>query len=439
MRHMLDGGVVDSRLRRESLVTSVAILFSGSVLSQGLASVILLVTARTLGSAAYGQYTTCLVLTSFTSILFSLGLDIWLLNMGGRDPEDLHRYLGSVLVIKTVLGGLWYLLMYAVSPYLNGLLNSEAFEPRLVRVSAMSVWFDSAFATILVGYKARLENRMTSVIQVGSRAVWLLATFVAARLGVESVNVYAWIRMLVGLASFAVAAALVASSIGFRPRYSIILRALRESFPFAASEFLALASMRLDTLAIALVLNPRDVGLYAPVVGLVTACFMAPAAVYTVVVPILGRLYRSDLYQFWLLVRKILAALLILGSAMAVCAFAGSGLLIGLLGSSYGAADRLLRIMSIVLLLHSLTYGMAAVLVVTERQAQRVTVQAITVVVNALLSVCAAVAVGIVGVPWAYVASELVLLVGYACLVRQHYVRLRTREIQKETLWDAVS
>jgi O-antigen/teichoic acid export membrane protein len=68
-------------LNRSKIFGSIATLFSGSVVAQGMTALALLLTARQLKVDAYGQYTACITITSMLSILFSLGLDVWLLRL----------------------------------------------------------------------------------------------------------------------------------------------------------------------------------------------------------------------------------------------------------------------------------------------------------------------------------------------------------------------
>jgi hypothetical protein len=85
---------------RSKIIANIATLFSGSIVAQGMTALTLLLTARQLQVDSYGQYAACITLTSMLSILFSLGLDIWLLREGGKAPHQIGDLAGSVLGVK---------------------------------------------------------------------------------------------------------------------------------------------------------------------------------------------------------------------------------------------------------------------------------------------------------------------------------------------------
>ena len=106
-------------LTRGAMARSMATLFSGSIVAQGMTALALLLTARQLGVEGYGQYAACIAITSLASILFSLGLDLWLLREGGRSVHRLPAYAGSVLGIKALFGLAWMAAFFLLAPLLN--------------------------------------------------------------------------------------------------------------------------------------------------------------------------------------------------------------------------------------------------------------------------------------------------------------------------------
>jgi O-antigen/teichoic acid export membrane protein len=407
------------QLNRRLVISNIASLFSSSVLSQGMTSLALLLTARQLGPAGYGQYAGSFVLTSLSSIVFSLGMDIWLLREGSRDQPRLGELLGSVLAIKGTLGAVWLGLILLLSP----LLNPDSFPVDLVRLSALSVWLDSLFGTVLTAYKASLRNEVTLVLESSSDGVWLLVTLGLIALGVQQAQVYILVRVIVLLVSLIVALYLAWRWLVLRAVLQIAKRVLGECFPYAASEFLAWASMRVDVLIAAFYMGGHAVGLYSPAVGIVNALFLVPATVYMVVVPVLSNLFGTDVQQAWLTAKRAIALLFVIGIGMSTALVVGAGLLVSLLGDSFAGSREILQILGIILALHSLSYGMAAILVAANQQRRRVVVQAVAVSINAILNLLIVRWAGIRGVAVVYVLTEVVLLVGYTGLVRSYHVK----------------
>ncbi len=418
---MIRGPVSLPRFDRRTIITNILALFSGSVVAQGMTSLALLLTARQLSADIYGQYAASYVLTGFASIAFNLGLDIWLLREGSRKPESLAEYLGSILAIKLGIGLVWFVLLSAAAPHLNRLLNSTAFPPSLLRLSAISVWLDCMLASLLTSYKARLANKMTSILQMSSRGAWLLGTLILISANVVHASSFMLLRVLVLLIAFVTVLLLVAQRIGYRVTVLTIRSILRAASPFAASEFLAWASMRVDTLIIALTLGQTQVGIYSPAVGIVNALHMVPATVYAVVMPVLSRSFSLNAAQAWLTTRRMLLLLMVLGLILALGTLAVSGFVPRLLGDSYAGSGPILAILSSVLLLHSLTFGMAAVLVATNQQNKRVIAQVIAVTLNIVLNLLIVPTYGIRGAAVVYVTTEITLLTGYSVFAYRKY------------------
>jgi O-antigen/teichoic acid export membrane protein len=108
-------------LNRAKIVGNITTLLSGSVVAQGMTAFALLLTARQLMVDGYGQYAACITITSMLSIFFSLGLDVWLLREGGRDPSRIAEIAGSVLSIKASLGLIWILGLWFLVPLFNNI------------------------------------------------------------------------------------------------------------------------------------------------------------------------------------------------------------------------------------------------------------------------------------------------------------------------------
>jgi O-antigen/teichoic acid export membrane protein len=421
---------MELKFNRRIMVENIAALFSGSAVAQGMTALALLLTARQLGAAVYGQYAASLALTSFSAILFSLGMDIWLLREGGRRLERLGELLGSVLGIKVGLGLVWFALLAIIAPWLNPLIHTNSFPAELVRLSALAVWLDNTFLSVLTSFKASLRNKYTSALNAGSDILWLLATVLLIFAGSKNASAYFLARITVLAGSLVLALALAGRSIEIRPKLGTMRRILKEAFPYAASEFLAWTSMRLDVLIVAMILGEVAVGLYSPAVGLANALFIIPAAVYAVILPVLSNLFASHVDQAWLTAKRSLWLLIVLGAGLSVALYLLAGPLVSLLGTSFAGSQEILQILSVILFIHSISFGMAAILVAVNEQAKRTVVQAIAVAINGVFNLLAVSVLGIRGAAYVYVLTEVVLAGGYTWLVLRYRARTRAEPSQ---------
>lgn len=410
------------QLNRRNVVQNIAALFSGSMVAQGMTALALLLTARQIGAAAYGQYASCFILASLTSIVFSLGLDIWLLREGGRNPARLAEAVGSVLAIKLVLGLGWLAAMLALSP----LLDSGTFPMSLLQLTVVSIWLDTLFSTPLTAFKASLRNQFTSLLEGGADTAWFAVTLALIAAGERQAANFIWARIAVQAIFLAIALALVGRVVRLQPNLPTARRAVRETLPFAASEFLAWTSMRVDVLIVALLLGETEVGQYSPAVGIINAAFLIPAAVYLVVTPVLSNLFVTNVRQGWLTAKRSLLLLLAVGVAMSAALFLLAGPAAALLGQSFRGSRQVLQILSAILFVHSLSFGLAAILIAANLQTRRTVVQVVAVLVNVSLNLLVVRWVGIRGAAVVYVITEMVLFSGYGWLVWQHWRQTET-------------
>jgi O-antigen/teichoic acid export membrane protein len=210
---------------------------------------------------------------------------------------------------------------------------------------------------------------------------------------------------------------------GLSSSLTTIRRVLREALPFAASDFLGWLSLRADVLIIALALGEQAVGLYAPAVGIVNALFLIPASVHGVMVPVLSRLYPANTGQAEITAKRTVLLLLAIGVGLSLALWASAPLLVSLLSQSFSDSLGVLRILSTILLFKSGSFAMAAILIAIGRQSRRTIVQAVAVALNIGLNLWIVYRLGIEGVAWVYVLTELLTVFGYTWLVQRYRPR----------------
>jgi O-antigen/teichoic acid export membrane protein len=407
---------VPDKFTRNKILDNIASLFSGSLIAQGMTVLALLFTARQVGATDYGRYAAAFALTGFTSILFNLGLDLWLLSQGGRQPGQLNQFISTVLLIKS-LGGLPWFVIIAVSTIF---LNQNTFPRNILLLSAFTVWLDSLFATTLTAFKTSLHNRITSLLEAGSDILWFLTTLVFITLNTRNVVVFIEIRSLVLLLTLTAALLTVKRFFGFSFNLSVLRMALSESLPFAVSEFLSWTLLRSDVIIISLALGAFAAGVYSPAVGVVNGLFLVPSSVYMVMVPVLSNRYGNDPKQANITAKRTILLLVVVGLLLTLGFTAGAPLLVSFLESSFSESLKIMQILSPILLLKSISFAMATIIVATDNQGQRTIVQAIATGTNIILNLIIVNYLGVYGVAAVYVFTELLILVGYGWIVQRY-------------------
>lgn len=404
-------------ITKKSLAGSIAALFSGSFVAQATTALASLLTARYLGPALFGQYSASFVLAAVTTIVFSLGLDLWLLREGGRHELSLKEMTASVLAIKLAGGLPWLILLTMIAPR----LVPQTYPAVLLFWSAAAVALDSLFATALYSFKARLRNRLASFLEASCDLFWLLGVLALIWQGAALPEAFAQARALALVIFLSVAVVFILRSEGLNFSTHVTRKALHSAPPYAASELLASATSRLDIVIVSVVLGGFAVGLYSPVVNLMNAAFLAPLAVHIVMVPVLSNLFFHNFARGLRVARLTIVGLLGMGVALTAVFLAAAPLMVWVLGESYAPSLGLLRILSLILFFKSISFAMAAILVAAGKQAKRSAAQAVAVVFNLVMNLLVVHRFGLPGIAWVYVFTEMILFIGYTYLVvREH-------------------
>jgi O-antigen/teichoic acid export membrane protein len=400
-------------LSRKTVVSNVVSLTAGSAIAQFLMAGSVLLAARALGPAEFGAYAATFSAVALSSVIFNLGLDTWLLRSGARQPGRMSLLLGNALTLKLALGIPWLLVVTFVLPR----LNPQTFQLPLVVISGLSVWMEGLFAAGLSAFKALLRNETTALLLVAARGAVFILTALLALAGTQDANMFAGVRLVMGAAAVAATVLLLPVRPAFGRGSGQLIGTAKASFPYALSDLLISVYVQADVTIAAIILGRRPVGYYSPASNVVSALTVVPAALFYVTVPVLTGALQQGWQKFKKLLRTTMTAYFLVGLALWAITWLSRYVLPLLLGEAFRPSAPLLAILSPILFLKTCSLGAAAVLVAVGWQVRRLYVQTAAAVVNVTLNLLLIGQFGISGVAWVYVASELLLMVGYLALV----------------------
>ncbi len=397
---------------RQILGNFVALL-SGIGVARILSAVSLILLARQVGPSSYGQFVACLSLTKITAILFSWGLDGWLLWKGGQSHErsTLALNSGVSLAWKTGLGILWFGLLYVMA----GWLNPQTFPRDILLMTGLIVWADDITNTVWSVFKITLNNDVTFRIITLVQLLLLVATAALVVINVDRLTTYLWVRVFVVGVGSVWAIWILFHTFGIKFETRSMLPALIAAAPFAGSLALFLIYERADVTIIGVFLGQEQAGLYAPASTIVSSLVLIPASSFAVMVPVLTRANQSlTPGESRSLFRRLLSVNILLGIILALILVVSAPQLVRLVyGDSFAASEQVLEILALVLGLRCVTFAVAAALVASGRQKYRLGAQFVAASISVLVNLIIVQKWGIIGVAWVYVATEAVLLVGY--------------------------
>lgn len=401
---------------RRQFLFNYGALFTGTAAARLLAGISLILIARQVGAAQFGQLTASLALAKITSVAFALGLEGWLLANGFREGDRhlLARRSTAVLTVTAGGGLLWLIAYIGVTPW----LNSDVFPHAVVLLCALSVWLEEILNVVATAFKTAINNHITFAIITGSQLLLAVLIVIQVILGQEQLFAFLQIRVLGMAISAGAAIWLMSRYISLQVAWADIVAILKATPPFALSQTLNLIYERADVVIVGAWLGKEQAGFYTPATTILIALFLIPGTLYGILSPMFSRLAAQSLRRFKRFFYKALFGSMALGIGLTVLVYwSAPHLIFWLYGAEYQRAGELLAILSGVLFFRSLTFPLAAFLVTVHWQTRRLLPQIVSALTNVTLNLLIIHTRGIRGVAWVYVLSEAVLMLGYALLV----------------------
>jgi len=318
-----------------------------------------------------------------------------------------------VLSLKASIGLIWAGLLIGLAPS----LRPDLFGFGLLALCVADVWFDSLLITMLAVLNIKRDITAYSVSILLLRGLKLIVLLVMIAVGSRSVMLIAGLRAAIA-GGLAVAVFLMLR-LDFRfARRQESLRMLRDSRAYTYSEFFSVIYMQADINLLTLLQGKVMAGIYSPALSVINALFIIPSSVYTFSIPTLARTYHEMPQRLPAAARQLLVGITLMGIVL----FAGVGILGDdlvrlLLGSEYETTGQLITLLSPVLLLKCLEFGLASLIVALNKQKERIFPQMIAAAMNVGLNLWLIPLYGVFGAARVYVISEVVLFLGYGIIV----------------------
>lgn len=373
-----------------------------------------LLLANYLGPGLFGLYTGHLSIVLLFSFVINWGFDTYFLFRSGsfQSRLEVNSFNGKIVFTKMILGLFW----------ITGLtFIAYSFDPNFFRIDlllliSVDTLLESVFLTQLTALNIKKETQALSFLLFFSRVARLVGGFVLVFFGISSIASFFVIRLIATLI-FTLYSIVVSGMRLSIFKFKIVKNIWRSSVSYGLSETMALIYAQVDISLLAILLGEVETGLYTTSSRLIIALFSIPNAGYALVIPRLRDIYLSNKQQFVKYYFKIQIGFLILGLALFGGVFISGKWLVSLiLIEEYSISGELLQVLSVVLLLKSLNFGFGALLVSLGWQKIRLIPQLITALMAITLNIIFIPRFGLFGAAYVYIASETILLMGYALL-----------------------
>ena len=190
-------------------------------------------------------------------------------------------------------------------------------------------------------------------------------------------------------------------------------RALFKNKAYFLSELMAFVYTQGNTLALASVSSTTEVARFSVVSSLIMASYIIPGVIYQWSLPRLAAL-RSDKNGFVKEALRNARQVMLLTVLPGLVVFVISPQIIAiLLGEKYSSSAEILRIMTVVFIVHSICFIPAACLTALGKQSERSKIQFVGGVVSLIITTLLGFFQGAYGAATGCLVAELILMVGY--------------------------
>jgi O-antigen/teichoic acid export membrane protein len=388
------------------LISGLSAAISGVFLSYLLSATVQTLIVRQLGRLLYGEYATLVAALGLMTSLLGFGLDIWLLNEGGRAPANLARNIAHVLRIK--LFGAAILLILVGIAWANQIVQTPAFV-----VGVIGIICDSLTNTGYNALRALRRNGQVAIFQVIAPLVLLMALLVMQN---TTISIFALFCVQAACSS-ALALILLrrlSNICGplFGHRFDLIYL-VRGAWLFVLSDALSNLYTQSSIVILGRLVDPSAVGLFKPALNIIGFTFLVPSLIFLVGLPHLNAAGLSS-QQYRGLVRAMTIGALLYGLAVLIGLWFFADLIIKILfGAGYAAALPLVQMMSLIPLFKAGSFVCVAILLSLDRQRLRVGIQAVIAVASLISGLLIIPLYGLSGAVWLYTVTEALVFLLY--------------------------
>gem|GEM_PF-600748 len=383
--------------------------------------VINVIITRYLSQNDFGEYATALGYATFFSLFSTLGVTPSLIRAISLDPENEDKHLGNVILIKTALSAITYLLLAVSLLFINKYSQNTLILILLLGLVRIGNEYMSTFFSF---YNAKQKFVLTCVYVLLFDLFFLVST-VSVVFARGDYFAFAYWRLIIVIAFLIVIA--VHTSLDHRIRYdaSKIRSFLLDTIPFGVATIFGNVLQRINLIVLTLLKGETAGGIFSNGYIIIVSLMFIPQNVDKVIIPYLYRKFRhdhsKDVQQIFNISTRILGILSFF--VVLISINFGGDIIVFLFSEKYLHSITTLKIASFCLIFQFTTAG--AIITALDRQRERMNITIITSVINVIACYALSYLYGAEGVAIAMIitfASMWVMYIAYLHFV--HHLSL---------------
>lgn len=375
--------------------------------------------ARTIGVEHTGQYFFAISFTTIFTVLADFGLGNVLTREGAKYPDDLNKYLRSVLTIKFLFGFFAYGAIALVSYALG-------YSPEvriLILLSGVTMFFDN----LQTAFYSALRSRQNLFYESAGN---VSAQFLTMVIGTASLLMGAPLYWLILAYTIPSALACIYAAVVLRIKYLVkpglwldwefTKKLLFLALPFAAASIIGRLYTYTDLLMMSKLLNHTQVGWWSAPYKIVFAFQFIPAALAASLYPAMSAMYIKQKDGLERIFSNSLKYLALFSVPLAAVMYGlAEPIMVFLYKTDFLPAAPVLQVLALSLVCTYTSLLSGALLNATDRQSTQSLLMLAALVVNVACNVVLMPKFGIMGAAIAVLASSLFLMLAGLTMVKK--------------------
>lgn len=375
--------------------------------------------ARFLGDVGFGKYSFAFAFSSFFLIFADIGLNTLIVRDVARDKIQAGKYLGNVLIIKSILAVIVF-----------GLIMSA--------ITLMHYPFDTAMAVYIVGFSlivGSISGSFQSIFSAYERMEYIALLSVIGRIifvGLGFVVLFSGYGLLPLVFMFLIANLISFFLSGFiiykkftRPvfeiDYGFCRYLIKSALPFLLTGMFASIYFYIDTIMLSVMKGDAVVGWYNAAYNLLAALIPILALFMNTMFPVFSRFFKTSEKDLNIAFAKSMRYLFIITlPAVVGTALISENIIYFLYGTVFSQSILTLQILIWALLFMSMSLVLATLLNSTDRQVLVTKTTACGAVINVALNLLLIPKMSLIGASIATVVTEASLFAVYFYFVSKY-------------------
>ncbi len=369
--------------------------------------------ARKLGEEQFGVFSALLAFVALFSILTEFGLTVPLIRTIAARNEKPEEALSRVIVIKSILGIIAFLLL-SISAFLLD------YPLSLALLFGTSMFFEVQVISVIRSFEGLERMKYVAFLNVTEKVILCISGFSVLYFGggllsLAVVYVLTYVSVfIVGISAFI--RCFGPLKINFNKHK--FTESLRNATPFLVASVFSLLYNRTDIFILTLLKTSSEIGWYNAAFRVIDAYMFIPLGIVGALFPVLTRYHKSMKEQFTKLYVRSLLLLLTLGVLISVGTFTFADKIIEILyADQYSRSVELLKILSIILSFYFINFLLGSCLIAAGKESLSTLAIIFGGIMNVILNVILVPVWSLHGAALARVGTEIL-----ACFLQLYYL-----------------